>query len=136
MYLHNEKDFERTLNMFLTQEGLPKNNESTEIEVKVIESAVKRPDSKKPIDYSSYVLEEYANILMPNKRKGGMSRIELENQKALTQLREEEDETDREVRAKILRLAQTMLYDDDIEESTITADREKAAERPRTRIER
>ena len=47
-------------------------------------------------------------------------------------MQQDEDEADREVRAKILRLAETMLYDDDIEESKITADREKEAERPKT----
>ena len=34
-----------------------------------------------------------------------------------------------------MRLAETMLYDDDIEESKITADREKEAERPKPKVE-
>ena len=49
-------------------------------------------------------------------------------------MRVDEAEEDRAVRAKILRLAGEMLYDDDVEESTVTANREKVAERPKPKI--
>ena len=64
----------------------------------------------------TYVLDEYKDLLFPKHMK------KFEKAHALSIQREKDDEKNdsREVRKKILALAEMMQYDDDVEESKVS----------------
>lgn len=71
VYLNNNKDTEKTLDMFLTGHGLPKSATESQlvVEIKnareeVINTSVK-PVQAPSKDMRAYVLEEFKDILFP-----------------------------------------------------------------------
>ncbi len=64
----------------------------------------------------SYVLDQYKEVLFPKQ----ISKFEKAHNAAMDRQKEREVSESKEVRAKILALAQMMQYDDDVEESAVT----------------
>ena len=84
----NGKNTEKTLDMFLTEKGLPKVNNDLEIEVKgrneiVIDTRVKTMSK----DVRAYVLDEFKDILFPKHK----NKYELANDKAMARRVQEEE---------------------------------------------
>ena len=72
-------------------------------------------------DVKSYVLDEFRDILFPKAK----SPYELAQERAAQLRRDQAEREEKQVRQKILALAQMMEYDDDIEESQVTQTRQK-----------
>ncbi len=64
----------------------------------------------------SYVLDQYKEVLFPKQ----ISKFEKAHNAAMDRQKEKEMTESKEVRSKILALAQMMQYDDDVEESAVT----------------
>ena len=113
--------------MFATGVGLPANDSQpqlTIIETAPVEqkapssSMINTGPAKKAndVDMRSYVLDEYKDVLFPKK----LSKYEKAHEEAMQRQKDQEQLEQREVRKKILQLAQNMQYDDDIEESVVS----------------
>jgi len=86
--LLNGKNTEKTLDMFLTEKGLPKVNNDLEIEVKgrdeiVIDTRVKTMSK----DVRAYVLDEFKDILFPKHK----NKYELAHDNAMARRVQEEE---------------------------------------------
>ena len=65
------------------------------------------------MDMRSYVLDSYKEILFPKH----MKKFEKAHAESIERAKDQDAQESREVRKKILALAEAMQYDDDIEES-------------------
>ena len=70
----------------------------------------------KKLDMRSYVLDEYKEVLFPK----NTSKYEKAHNEHLERQKHVDEDESKEVRKKILALAQMMQYDDDVEESKVT----------------
>lgn len=68
---------------------------------------------------SAYVLEEYKDLIFPEKKE--VNKFEEDHKKALALKKAEEEADSRDLRKKILQMADFMSYDDDMEESQFAA---------------
>ena len=129
VYLSNKRDFDKTLEMFITENLPPVESQP---QLTIIETAPEQPKgglslidtsakANKPqaqndytgMDMKSYVLDEYKEVLFPKQ----MTKYEKQHASMMQRQKEQEELENIEVRKKILALAQQMQYDDDIEES-------------------
>ena len=132
VYLMNNKEFERTLDMFLT-DNLPEVDAKPQLTI--IETAPNQSNmintgssnanfgqgsSVNQVDMRSYVLDQYKEALCPRK----LNKYELAHNEAMERQKLREKEEQKEVRKKILALAEMMQYDDDIEESNVTLNKQ------------
>ena len=134
VYLMNNKEFERTLDMFLT-DNLPEVDAKPQLTI--IETAPNQSNmintsgsntnyvqgfggSANQVDMRSYVLEEYKEALFSRQ----LNKYELAHNEAMERQKLKDAEEQKEVRKKILALAQMMQYDDDIEESNVTLNKQ------------
>ena len=132
VYLMNNKEFERTLDMFLT-DNLPEVDAKPQLTI--IETAPNQSSmintgnsntnfamgsGVNQVDMRSYVLEEYKEALFSRQ----LNKYELAHNEAMERQKLKDAEEQKEVRKKILALAQMMQYDDDIEESNVTLNKQ------------
>ena len=133
VYLMNNKEFERTLDMFLT-DNLPEvdakpqltiietapTNQSSMINTGSLNTNFAMGSGGNQVDMRSYVLDQYKEALCPRK----LNKYELAHNEAMERQKLREKEEQKEVRKKILALAEMMQYDDDIEESNVTLNKQ------------
>ena len=68
------------------------------------------------MDMRSYVLDEYKEVLFPKK----LQKYEKAHAESVAREKIRDEQDSKEVRKKILELAQMMQYDDDHEESAVS----------------
>ena len=130
VFLQNNKDFDRTLDMFLSG-AVKADDQEAELRVVIEEkkenSKVQKIDTskheiqadKKRQDLKQYLMKEYSNILGvqgvdQNKLKG--NKFYQNHLRALELQRQQEQEESKELKIKIMAQAEAMQYDDDFDE--------------------
>ena len=102
VYLMNNKDTEKSLDMFLTGKGLPKSATETELVVEVKQPKEEVIETRVSRDTRAYVLDEFKDILFPRQK----NKFEIAHDKAMAIKMQEEEAEQREYRKKILQLAE------------------------------
>ena len=75
------------------------------------------------VDMRSYVLDEYKEVLFPK----NTTKYEKAHNEHLERQKHRDEEDSKEVRKKILVLAQMMQYDDDVDESKVSESKQAKA---------